>query len=205
MSPESVLDTIGLAQFARIWDRYRSTVTPDRREKYLALEYWIEVSIGRAHRLGLDTGQRRRVLDLGCGCGYFLYVCKLLGHDVLGLDCPEPRAMYTEVRELLGVPWVAHEIRPFVPLPALGPFDVVTAHMVCFNGHRTWQHGDAPSVEPPNLWGPTEWSWLFEQVAAPVWHLELNDEQDGTLFPPGLREFFLDRGAKIDGHRVLIA
>lgn len=198
------MTTIDLQAFEEIRARYGSTVTLDRREKYLDLEYWIGIGVERVFRLGLDTGPRRRILDLGCGAGYFLYVCKLFGHDVLGLDVPEERSMYTEIRELLGIPWIAHEIKPMEPLPQMGRFDVVTAHMVCFNGHRTWQPGDAMPREPLIPWSAREWACLLDQVPGAVVHLELNAEQDGTLFPPGLREFFVARGATIVEHQVLI-
>jgi SAM-dependent methyltransferase len=189
----NVIDTIDRDRFAEIAARYGSAVSPERREKYLDLERWIAVCLERVHRVGLDRGPRRRVLDLGCGCGYFLYVCKLLGHEVLGVDVPEERSMYTEIRELLGIPWIPHAIRAFEPLPDFGQVDVLTAHMVTFNGHRS-----------PNVWGPREWRWLLRAVGAPVVSLELNAELEGEPYPHGIREWFAAKGAKVDAHRVLI-
>lgn len=162
------------------------------RSKYLDLRTYIKQNLQRLRVLGLDTGPPRRVLDLGCGCGYFVFLCRLAGHDAIGIDRKERRSLYTDMRELLGVPWVPHAIRAFEPLPSLGRFDVVTAHMICFNGHR---------VKP---WGVAEWEWLLGEVSAPVIHLEFNAEPEGTLFPPGVRDLFLERGARIDEHRVLI-
>jgi SAM-dependent methyltransferase len=181
-------------RFAAIAERYGTTPTGiERREKYLGLDYWLEVNVRRAERLGLHIGPPRRVLDLGCGCGYFLLVCRLAGHEVLGVDRAERRSLFTEMRDLLGVPWAPHAITVGEPLPALGRFDVVTAHMVTFNGHRA-----------PNLWGPAEWSWLLGELDAPRVYLELNREPDGTVYPPGLRAYFESLGAVIDEHRVLI-
>jgi SAM-dependent methyltransferase len=188
-----IANTIDTERFAEIAARYGSAVSPERREKYLDLERWIGVSIERVQRVGLDSGPRRRILDLGCGCGYFLYVCKLLGHEVLGVDVPEQRSMYTEIRELLGVPWAPHAIAPFEPLPVVGPFDVMTAHMVTFNGHRT-----------ANVWGPREWDWLLGHIGAPLVYLELNAELEGPQYPHGIREHFELIGAKVQQHRVLI-
>lgn len=188
-----IVNSIDRKRFTEIAARYGSAVTPERREKYLDLERWIAVSIERVQRAGLDSGPARRVLDLGCGCGYFLYTCKLLGHEVLGVDVPERQSMYTEVRELLGVPWIPHVIRAFDPLPDLGKVDVLAAHMVTFNGHRT-----------PSVWGRREWDWLLGAVAAPVVSLELNAELQGEPYPHGIREHFTRLGGKVDAHRVLI-
>ncbi len=197
MTVDRIIATIDAERFEAIRARYGNPETPDRREKYLDLRRWIDVCLERVQRIGLDTGERRRILDLGCGAGYFLYICKLLGHEVLGLDVPERRSMYTEIRELLGVPCVAHAIRPIEPLPDLGGrFDVVTAHMICFNGHRS-----------DRVWGPVEWERLLDdldEIGAKTIYLELNAEMDGTLFTPGLLRFFEARDARIVGHRILI-
>lgn len=193
MRLDDVLGTIDERAFGEIRERYGDPSQPAHREKYLNLRQWIEINLERVRAIGLHRGGPRRVLDLGCGCGYFLYICKLLGHDVLGVDVPERRSLYTEVRELLGIPTVSHAIRSFAPLPKLGgPFDVVTAYMVTFNAH-----GRVP-------WGPDEWRFLLDELGAPLVYLELNAEPDGTLFPPGLREMFEERGAVVRAHRVLI-
>ncbi len=89
--------------------------------KYLEMEKWLATNIRRILNLGLDFKGRKRVLDLGSGAGYFLYICKRLGHDVLGLDLHDPTAgWYTKIFELFGVPRVIWRIHPFVPLPDFG-------------------------------------------------------------------------------------
>ena len=199
---DHILSTIHLEQFDEIAVRYVTEGSPisstEHREKYLDLKRWIEINVERVQRIGLDTGPRRRVLDLGCGCGYFLYACRLLGHEILGVDRPEKQSLYTEIREFLGVPNVSHVIKPFEPLPDLGGgrFDAVTAHMVCFNGHCT-----------SSVWGPTEWRYLLDnldELGARLVYLDLNSEPGGRAFTPELRDFFEDRGAGIQGHRVRI-
>lgn len=195
MNVDNIIATIDRAKFSDIVARYGDDPGPtgERRNKYLALPLWIRTNLRRAQRLGLDAGPHRRILDIGCGCGYFLYVCGLLGHEVLGIDRAERKSLFTEMRDLLGVPWVAHSVRALEPLPDLGRFDVVTAHMVTFNGHRT-----------DRVWGPHEWQSLLDSIAAPTVYLELNMEPDGVLFPSGVRELFLQHGAQIDQHRVVI-
>lgn len=193
MSLDRVIADIRRRGFSNVVEKWG--VTPDgdeRRQKYLDLERWIPANWRRIEKIGLHEGRVRRVLDLGCGCGYFLYLCKLLGHDVLGVDRAERSSLFVDVRELLEVPWVPATIRYGESLPSLGKFDVVAAHMVTFNGHKK------------TPWGPTEWEWLLSEIPAATWSIELNAEPDGTLFPKGLREWFIEQGAEVQGHRVLI-
>ena len=63
-------------------ERIRATRWP----KYLEIcpPGW-RINLRRVRDLGLDLGGRKRVLDIGCGTGYFLYICRFLGHDALGI------------------------------------------------------------------------------------------------------------------------
>lgn len=161
--------------------------------KYFDVERWVATNVARAELLGLLDGRRRRVLDLGAGFGYFLLVCRELGHDAIGVDLPDP--LYQAVTKLLRVPVIEHRVAPASILPADdgdARFDVVTAHMVCFNGHNT-----------PNLWGARDWACFLDTFVGATLHLELNRERDGTLYPPGVAELFGDRGAIITGHHVV--
>lgn len=193
----NVLATINRRKFGDLAAAAARTTTPDsaRREKYLDLPKWIDINLRRIRTVGLAGTPPRRVLDLGCGCGYFLHIARMYGHAVLGVDYPEGSdSLFVQVRELLGVPWIPHDITADSPPPVGTGWDVVTAHMVCFNGHCT-----------DKLWGAPEWERLLDAIPAPVWSIELNAEHGtGLLFPPGLREFFEARGAKVSGHHVLL-
>jgi len=123
----------------------------------------------------------------------------LLGHDCVGLDTDE-QPMFTETTRLLEIERVIWPIRPFVPLPPLGKkFDLITAYRICFNNHKR-----------ADLWGVSEWEFFLDDLAkhltprGRVW-LELNQEYDGTFYTPELREFFQQRGAKIDRHKVIFS
>ena len=136
-------------------------------------------------------------LRIGCGAGYFLYIAKQYGHDVLGLDI-DTFPLFTETTELFGVQRVIWRIDPFVRLPDLGrKFDLMTAHMICFNGHNS----DA-------LWGVPEWEFFLDDLAkhltprGRVW-LELNQEYDGTFYTAELKEFFQKRAARIHQQKVI--
>src|SRR5438067_5170290 len=86
-----ITKTIDRAKFQQIYDRYAMKDPGDEWPKYLEIEPWMEINLKRVRDLGLDLGGRKRVLDIGCGTGYFLYICQYLGHDVLGMDLDEAR------------------------------------------------------------------------------------------------------------------
>lgn len=191
-----VIQTIDAARFEEILRRYVVNDPGEDWPKYLDLNRWIYLNIRRIRRLELDLAPRQRILDLGCGAGYFAYIAQLLGHDVTGLDIGNV-PMFTEITRLLGVPRVTWCIQAFAPLPDFGKkFDLITAYMICFNEHKQ-----------PGLWGVPEWEFFLDDLAshlAPggrVW-LELNREYDGTCYTSGLREFFERCGAMIEEHRV---
>jgi hypothetical protein len=99
---------------------------------------------------------------------------------------------------LLGVDRVIWQIEAYQALPNLGrKFDVITAHMICFNGHKS-----------DKLWKISEWEYFLDDLAAN--HLvpggqvclELNREYDDSLYTPELKAYFESRGADIHTQRV---
>jgi 2-polyprenyl-3-methyl-5-hydroxy-6-metoxy-1,4-benzoquinol methylase len=170
-----------------------------RIEKYLEMEKWLTTNVRRVLNLGLDFKAGKRVLDVGAGAGYFLHICKRLGHEVLGLDMHDPdAAWYGEMLELLGVRRVIWRIDPFVPLPDLGPrFDYVCAFMVCFNRHV---YEDAWQIEQWRFFLDDLWTHL--KPGGVVW-FELNPGVTGAHYSPELEAFFKSRGAIVDGKRLV--
>ncbi len=166
--------------------------------KFIDAARWLPSNIRRAQDLGLDRATLgQRILDLGSGAGYFLLVCKHLGHpDIMGLDVPEP-AFYGEVFAQLGLKRIVAHIQAYESLPdallAGGKFDLITAFATAFHGHRS-----------PTPWGPAEWDFLLndlrDRFLAPGGrvYFDLNPSRDGTFTTRELREFFLRRGAKIE-------
>jgi SAM-dependent methyltransferase len=197
LEKKRVIETIDPVAFEQIRQRYAGSNPTEDWRKYLDLDRWITINIRRIRDIELDLARRKRILDLGCGAGYFLYIAQLLGHRGFGLDL-DRIPMFAEITSLLGVHRVIQRIRAFHPLADLGgKFDLITAFMICFNSHRR-----------PNLWGVAEWNFFLDDIAkhlAPrgrVW-LELNRESDGTLYTPELKEFFQKRGATIDEHKIM--
>jgi SAM-dependent methyltransferase len=192
-----VIATIDPTGFEQIRRRYAVADPGADWPKYLDLDRWIGVNIRRIRQLELDLARPKRILDLGCGAGYFLYIAQLLGHSGVGLDL-DRLPMFREITRLLGVRRVVQRIQAFRSLPDFGQkFDVITAFMICFNNHKM-----------PGLWGVREWEFFLDDLAkhlkprGRVW-LELNQEYDETFYTPELKEFFQKRGAKIDEQKVI--
>ncbi len=190
-------ETVDAARFEEIRQRFEVPDPGDTPAKYVQLEHWMRINLVRVRELALDRSRPQRILDLGCGAGYFLYIARQYGHDVLGLDI-DRLPLFAEMTRLFEVPRVICQIEPFVALPDLGRrFDLVTAHMICFNGHNTeW------------LWGPAEWGFFLDDLASHLQpdgrlHLSLNHERDGSLYTPELKRYFAERGAAIHTERVI--
>ncbi len=181
---------------------FRSIVARHGTEGYGSYKYfdkrlWLRAKALRAVELRLEKRRALSVLDLGCGPGYFLYVCKQLGHQVHGLDLPD-HGFYNEMIALFRIPRTGFRIAPLTPLPELPrKFDVVSAHQICFNGHKT-----------SDLWGVREWDFLIEDLRTRhlnpggVIALEFNPEPSVGLYSPELRALFAARGARMVRGRV---
>jgi SAM-dependent methyltransferase len=102
----------------------------------------------------------KQILDLGCGGGFFLFICRHYGHSVTGLDLDE-FPLLRELTGLLQVPRVNWTIEPFQSLPDFGQkFDLITAFSTRFN--RTGK------TDSSGAWKNGVFSWTIYPVA---WHL----------------------------------
>ena len=192
-----LIETIVPEGFEHIRQRYAVANPGADWPKYLDLDRWIEINIRRIRELELDLSRPKRILDLGCGAGYFLYIAQLLGHRGIGLDMDRV-AMFRDITRLLGVRRVVQRIDALRPLPDFGQkFDLITAFMICFNNHKM-----------PDLWKVPEWDFFLDDLAkhlkprGRVW-LELNQEYDGTFYTSELKEFFQKRDATINEHKII--
>ena len=166
--------------------------------KYIEVDRWLCLARDRIQDLKLHRTSRQRLLDLGCGGGFFLFILKQLGHEVLGLDVNE-RHLYRELVELFALPRVIWMIKPFEPLPDLGSrFDWITAFSISFDR--------AVSGRP--RWGARVWNFLLEDLQqrhltpGGKMYFELNPGVSGNFYTPELRDFFVRRGAKVERERV---
>lgn len=209
VSLRRVLATIDPAKLEAVAARHRVPGEVHRWPKYVDAEKWLKLNVRRAQDLGLNRipgDGNFRVLDLGSGAGYFLHVCRFLGHPGVGLDTNDI-PLYGEMFALLGLERVIARIEKFQPLPAAEllakndgrRFNLVCAFSVAFNGHKT-----------AALWGLSEWEWFLRDVETHLLtqdgriYLDLNPEHDGTFYTPELRAFFAARGADIDRSKILL-
>ena len=167
--------------------------------KYLNVEEWMKTSTKRIRDLRVRKAPPRlRILDLGCGTGYVLHIAQCLGHDVLGLDVAgEP--VFDGTIALLKIPRINAAIYAFQPLPDLGaPFDLITAHMTCFNRRADGSH-----------WGVEEWEYFMKDAESRLtptgrMQFDLNVLPDGRHMTDELRAFFIAHGARIERRRVFL-
>jgi SAM-dependent methyltransferase len=150
---------------------------PTSAAKYADYRLWVPFNACRVGALGLQNSSPQRLLDIGCGPGYFLAACRACGHDVYGIDAPENILTPTERRvysELLGALALQDCVAPllierYIPMALRQTgYDLITAFWICFNRHRQ-----------PDEWSAEEWKFFVNdalQHLRPqgVLHLELN-------------------------------
>ena len=165
--------------------------------KYADVDHWLRVNRERVQDLKLHRAAPQRVLDLGCGGGFFLFILKPFNHSVLGLDV-DRSPLFTELLDVFAVPRIVFEIKPFQPLPdPRQQFDWITAFSIGFDRHP----------ETRARWGVEEWDFLLrdlQRYLAPRGkiYLTVNPLADGSYLPPDVYDFFQARGADIERERV---
>jgi SAM-dependent methyltransferase len=178
--------------------------------KYADFTTWVLRNIHRAGQLGLHERAGLRILDIGCGPGYFIAVSRALGHDCEGIDVadfcftPLERHVY---RELLGALNCGKYVSPvsverFVPLSLpTEPYDLITAFLVCFNRH-----------DKPDQWDVSEWRFFVEDALQKLRDggrlflgLNENPKKYGKLgfYDSELLEYFRSVGT-VDGARITV-
>jgi SAM-dependent methyltransferase len=167
--------------------------------KYAEVEYWLKANIERVQDLKLNGPPPQQILDLGCGGGFFLFICRGYGHRCLGVDTGA-FPLFSDLIELFGLDRKIWRIKAFEPLPDLGrKFDWITAFSVGFNRYPD-----------KSLWTAREWDFFLNDLAK---HLRpggkiffaLNPQHDGWFYTDELRDFFLTRGATIERERVSLS
>lgn len=163
---------------SRYADRIR-TASADSRYKYLDVVFYTWLKLRLARELRLNEGPPRRILDIGTAAGHFPFVCRFLGHQVVGLDIDNP--VYEGIAACLGIERTIVRVEPRTPLPALGgKFDLITACNITFNEKRDPQ---GKSLR----WSLDEWQFLIDDLAANhlrpsgMLYLKLNKEFRGRF------------------------
>jgi hypothetical protein len=102
---------------------------------------------------------------------------------------------------MFGISRTGFRIEPHQNLPLLGRrFDVITAHQICFNGHKT-----------ENLWGADEWDFFLNDLEenhlnpGGMIALEFNEEPAIGFYTKEVRKYFESRSTRIFRGRVIIS
>ncbi len=193
-----VLKTIDLEKFKVYQQQYNDAdPRPHGYSKYLDIRPWMADKLMMALYLGVDKSPPMRILDIGTGAGYFPYICRYFGHEVVSLDL-DVVPMYNDLCQFLKIDRRAWRVEKFQKLPDLGgKFDLVTAFMIKFNQHYQ-----------PDLWSTPEWKFMIEDLRANQLNangrifLSFNENLDGSFFDDGLRSYFTSLQARIWEHEV---
>jgi SAM-dependent methyltransferase len=204
VNKREMLDDIDWLCFRDLRHKHPYRAGSPQINRFEDIVYWIDINVERAQDLWLDRSPPLRILDLGAGAGYFLYVCKKFGHHVLGFDT-DNEPLFRATTELLDVPRVIGRIERQTPLPDLHQtFDLVTAHRVCF--HRIGK------VREGVEWSTNDWEFFINDIRSRFLNengrllLDVNPRADGSSFyTPELRKFFLSQGARIFRSKALFA
>lgn len=205
---EKIQQSIDRPKWADLRRRYPRRPNAPRINRFADVDHWLKINVERAQDLWLDRSRPLRILDLGCGGGYFLYVCRQLGHSGLGLDIDE-QPLFRETTALLDVPRQIWRIEAGVPLPDLREkFDLVTAHRICFQKTERYGTGGGEWYE----WKPGDWQFFIDDVRANLLKpngrllLDFNPRLDGrSFFTPELRQLLQRNGAAIFRSKALLA
>jgi SAM-dependent methyltransferase len=154
---------------------------PESAAKYADYNYWIPFNVVRIGTLSLHELRPLRMLDVGCGPGYFMAAALACGHDCYGIDAPAGVLTDVETRvysEMLGALSCSERVSPllierFQPMPLeVHNLDLITAFWICFNRHQRTDE-----------WGIAEWRFWVEDALSHVTdggviHLELNSHRE---------------------------
>lgn len=201
--PGRICETADLARIDALATEMKPVLErePTSAAKYADYGYWIPFNVGRAGALSLHDSSPLRILDIGCGPGYFLAAARACGHQCFGIDAPAAILSAVEQRvysEMLAALSLTERVSPLLierfaamDLPHRD-LDLITAFWICFNCHRR-----------PDEWSVSEWQFFVEDALSHlnpggVLHLEINanPERYGSLqfYDAATLAFFRSRG-----------
>src|SRR5688572_16974200 len=94
-------------------------------QKYLDADLWVYESMRRVYMLGLHKDENKKaILDLGTGAGYFPFICNYYGHRAEALDVPD-NDMYNQVIKDLGIKRYGQYIHAFKDIEVDNKYDLI--------------------------------------------------------------------------------
>ena len=177
---------------------YNSDLTA--QEKYLNYKFWLKESLIRFYKLGLHREEKKTILDIGTGTGYFPFICNEFSHAGFCLDVPD-KELYDQITDSLGLIKFKRYIKSFelLKLNTNERFDLVTAYMICFNNHKQ-----------ENLWSNKEWEFFISDLQDNYLKkdgkifLNFNEESPGIYFSSELLGYFKGMNYVVEGNNILI-
>jgi len=190
------IELINRDEFAKIQAKY--SLLENTPKKYLDINEWMRTNAKRVGELRIQQAPPRlRILDIGCGAGYFLFIAQHLGHEVVGTDL-RVVGLYNDMIKLLKVPRIIHSVQAFEQMPAdMTGYDVIASHMTCFNRREDKSH-----------WRSEEWAYFVDDLKPRlnkngVIQFHLNRLDDGRTMERDVEDYFRQAGFQIDRSRVL--
>lgn len=153
-----------------------------------SLEKAVWEGIDIAYVLELDKSKGKNILDIGCGAGWFLYVCKLLGHNPIGIDRIHTEgegdghhAACTKAYDMFGFKVYDRLVYPFQKINLDGnKFNIIVSNRSFFPTR-------------PVVWTKKEWLFFFNDVKD-----NLVDGKDFKMF------LSLNSGEKRDPYKNML-
>ena len=127
--------------------------------KWCNWERHVEQAIANARYLKLNESKGKRILDVGCGFGYFVRVCNVLGHHAEGIE--DTKIPYREdLQRILDIRIHRHRVGVDSVLPdGLGNFDIITLHSF---GTPIVPGGPDYAAMRQDPWTP--YSWMLNKM-----------------------------------------
>ncbi len=118
---------------------------------------WYSEALRIHEGIGRGATQSRKILDIGCGFGYFVRACNEVGDHATGIDVPD--SLIEAAAAILGVPYLPYMVTAYVPLPdTYRDLDLVTLFGVMF------RFGSAS--ESRDYWGWSEYTFLARDICS---------------------------------------
>lgn len=187
-------------QYERLIESYSHK--EDRRKGYENQILFVEM----AFRLGVNTADTSlHILDVGGRGGLFAHICNYYGHSAMATDLGEvlEKSPNRDLLDLFEVERKPLMIKAFEKTPDLGhKFDLVTGFRTRFHSRYTWETGEDKEFH----WGIDEWDFFLRDFAvnqttenARIFFMlnRLQEREKGKIIPRFLKQYFLEKGAKI--------